>query len=113
MLLASVEPFFDPKRDALWMFDLVRDDAKATVRLTRDVWHRRGDASAWLRSEVFDLKEARSVEAEQAIADATALMSDFDLIYTDLRRSMPSVDPFWVEWRAWAWSKGFLRETAP
>jgi hypothetical protein len=120
MLLASVEPFFDPKRDALWMFDLVRDDAKATVRLTRDVWHRRGDASAWLRSEVFDLKEARSVEAERAIADATALMAnaqpsreDFDRLYLDLRRSMPAVDPFWVEWRAWAWNKGFLREQGP
>lgn len=119
MLLASMEPVFDPQKDALWMFDLVDTEEGKTVRLHRDPWHRRGDASAWLRS-AFDLKEARSVEAEKAIAEARSFMhrdtpepAEFARIYDLLRRSMPGVDPFWVEWRAWAWRNGLLDETKP
>lgn len=115
MLLASMEPVFDPGRDSLWMFNLVESDAGSTVRLEKDNWHRRGDASRWLRSDVFDLKEARSEEAEAALLDARALLHDdvrdrarFERIYDALRRSMPGDDPFWVDWRAWAWRHRLL-----
>jgi hypothetical protein len=122
MLLASVEPVFDPQKDSLWTFDLVPpgSEGRPGVQLKKDAWHRRGDASAWLRSDIFDLKEARSVEAEQAIAAARAFMQNgapdrtkFDAIYDTLRRSMPGVDPFWVDWRAWAWRHGLLDEKKP
>lgn len=115
MLLASMEPVFDPKKDSLWMFDLVGTKGEKEVQLKRDAWHRRGDASAWLRSEVFDLKEARSIEAEAAIAKARSLMEsdvadrpEYTRIYDALRKSMPGDDPFWVDWRAWAWRNGLL-----
>ena len=117
MLLASVEPIFDQERDALWMLDLIHHGGTAEVRLSKDAWHRRGDASAWLRSEIFDLKEARSVEAERALEAARAFMRanvadrvEFDRLYNELRRSMPGDDPFWVDWRAWGWRQGLVGE---
>ena len=55
-----------PAKDTLWMFDL----EEGRVILRRDAWRRRGDANNWLRSEVFDLGEPRSWEAEQAIRQA-------------------------------------------
>jgi hypothetical protein len=115
MLLASMEPIFDKERDALWRFDLAGAGADKEVRLVKDAWHRRGDASSWLRSEVFDLAEARSEQAELALAQARSLMerdavdpAEFERVYDALRRSMPGVDPFWVDWRAWAFRRGLL-----
>lgn len=116
MLLASMEPVFQPEKDSLWVFDL---DEAQTVKLARDDWHRRGDATAWLRSDVFDLGEARSVEAETALQQARSLMRGdtadqeaFQRIYDALRRSMPGDDPFWVDWRTWGWKVGLLPEKA-
>ena len=40
----------------------------------RQTFVRRGDVSRWLTSEAFDLKEARSLEAEHAIVEALALV---------------------------------------
>ena len=56
--MASVEPLFDPERDA-W-FDLDLDSAPrepGKVSLKRREWQRHGDASHWLISEAFDLRE--------------------------------------------------------
>lgn len=120
MLLASMEPVFDAQKDSLWMLDLVRTDGKQEVQLNKDAWYRRGDASRWLQSEIFDLKEARSLEAETALAAARAFMkhdiadrAEFTRLYDALRKSMPGVDPFWVEWRAWGWRHGLLEEKLP
>lgn len=113
LVLASMEPVFDQKKDALWMFDLVERE----VVLEKVPWQRRGDASAWLRS-VFGLGEDRSPEAERAMTAARAFMHDdvpersrFNALYDELRRSMPGVDPFWVDWRAWGWRHGLLAES--
>jgi hypothetical protein len=115
MLLASMEPVFARDRDSLWMFDIVGGEHGRKVQLSKDDWHRRGDASSWLRSNVFDLAEARSLEAEQALARAEALMRGpaperavFAAHYDALRRALPGDDPFWVDWRAWAWRLGLL-----
>ncbi len=109
MLLASLEPHFDLEQDALFMFDLVDSDVKAT----RAEWRPRGDANAWLTSEVFDLKEARSVEAEQAITRAKAALKDPALpiekvreIHNDLYRLLKDTDPFWARWLARAEASG-------
>ena len=115
MLLASMEPMFDPHKDSLWIFDLVESSGAKHVAFHRDQWHRRGDASDWLRSDVFGLKEARSVDAEEAMGAARTFMKrgspdpeEFSRIYDLLRRSMPGDDPFWVDWRSFAWEHGLL-----
>ncbi|WNG43179.1 AAA family ATPase [Archangium minus] len=109
LVLASVEPFFDPDQDALFMFDLVGKE----VNVTRADWRPRGDANAWLTSEVFDLKEPRSVEAEEAITRARAALKDPHLpieevkrIHNDLYRLLKDTDPFWPRWLARAEAAG-------
>lgn len=109
LVLASVEPQFDPEQDALFMFDLVGSE----VKVTKADWRPRGDASAWLTSEVFDLKEARSVEAEHAITEARAALKNPNLpieevrrIHNDLYRLLKDTDPFWPRWLARAEAAG-------
>ena len=109
LLLASLEPLFDVQKDALWHLDL----HERAVTLNRATWRRRGDANSWLISDVFELSEPRALEAEQAIHHAEALMrrknvqpEEFEQVRTDLRASLPDVDPFWLRWRFWASEQG-------
>lgn len=105
LVLASVEPWFDVQQDALFMFDLVGAD----VAVRKAEWHPRGDASAWLTSEVFDLGEARSLEAEHAITQAQEALLDPSVspqrmreIHRDLHAVLKETDPFWPRWLATA-----------
>jgi hypothetical protein len=72
--------------------------------------------SAWLVSDVFDLAEARSLEAEQAIRHAEALMArtgvtaeEYARVRDELRASMPGVDPFWMRFDFWATQAGLSK----
>ncbi|WP_426744478.1 ATP-binding protein [Myxococcus faecalis] len=111
LLLASLEPLFDIHQDSLWNLNL-QDGA---VVLRREPWQRRGDANSWLVSEIFDLREPRSLEAEQAMQRAETLMEQsskgvsfeaFIQVRDALRASLPDVDPFWMRWRFWAREAG-------
>ena len=109
LVLASIEPRFDEAQDALFMFDLVGNE----VKVTQADWRPRGDANAWLTSEVFDLKEPRSVEAEQAITQAKAALKNPNLpveevrrIHNELHRLLKDTDPFWPRWLARAEAAG-------
>ncbi|MFP2906668.1 AAA family ATPase [Pyxidicoccus sp. 3LFB2] len=109
LVLASIESRFDESQDALFMFDLVGHE----VKVTQAEWRPRGDANAWLTSEVFDLKEPRSVEAEQAITQAKAALKNPSLaveevrrIHNELYRVLKDTDPFWPRWLARAEAAG-------
>jgi hypothetical protein len=56
VILASVDPYFDPGLDALTRLELepAGEDGRAYPVAIREVWAPRSDASAWLASEVFD-----------------------------------------------------------
>jgi len=101
LLLASLEPLFDPDRDALWTLDLVDRE----VKLSKVPWHRQGDANRWLTSEVFDLAVPRSLEAEAALQRADALLRQVNPdpeqlreVDDELRRVLPDDDSFWTRW---------------
>ncbi len=68
-----LEPIFDPP-------DRLADRPAPRWRTFRSrprvPWRRRGDVSAWLTSEIFDLKSARSVEAEQALEEAAQMFRE-------------------------------------
>lgn len=104
LVLASVEPYFDTARDALWELDL-KDQH---VELTRPPWRRYGDVNSWLSSEIFDLEEPRSIEAETAMRRALALLQggpkpaldEVEAVDADLRKVLSDVDRFWVRWSA-------------
>jgi hypothetical protein len=105
LVLASVETLFDPEKDAWFDLDLVSDNRM--VALEKRPFVRRGDVSNWLTSEAFDLKEARSLEAEQAITQAHALSStdspskeDIERVDALLSKSLSDIDRFWLRWSA-------------
>ena len=104
LVLASVEPLFDPKEDS-W-FDL--DLEKGSVILRKREYQRRGPIDNWLTSPAFDMKEPRgSVRAEEAIQDAIRLSKQktpkkSEIIDVDkrLRETLGDTDRFWVRWVA-------------
>jgi AAA domain, putative AbiEii toxin, Type IV TA system len=105
LILASAEPIFDAERDAWFDLDLERSDT-SRVELRRRDFVRHGDVSHWLTSEAFDLKSARSMEAEVAIEKARELLRRVEpklrsarAVDQELRRAgLSDIDPFWVRW---------------
>lgn len=106
LVLASLEPVFDPARDRLFLLEL---DAAREVVLEQVPWARRGDASSWLTSPHFGLEQARSLEAEEAIEAAERFMRGegehnpaglrtADAIDQRLRGLLGGADRFWPRW---------------
>jgi putative AbiEii toxin of type IV toxin-antitoxin system len=105
LVLASAEPTFDAAQDAWFDLDLESVGKTPQVILHKREFVRHGDASAWLTSEAFDLKEARSIPAEQAIARALELVvsehppaKDVKKVDDMLRAALGDTDRFWLRW---------------
>lgn len=106
LVMASSEVVFDQERDALYHLDL-SDDCKASLQPMD--YARYGDVSSWLTSPVFELKHARSTEAEKAIEDAKSLQGQNDVspdkvkeVSGRLIRYLAADDKFWPRWIAFA-----------
>lgn len=75
LVMASIEPNFDANQDRWFDLDLVRNEGGSShIQFTERPFTRQGDVSRWLISEAFDLGAPRSLEAEQALAQATSIM---------------------------------------
>ena len=109
MVMMSAEAEFNDDKDAVFTLELV--DQQAVVN--RSPWAKQGDAVNWLVSEAFGLRQARSVQGEEAIEAAEALMRhDRDAlppgldtqgkIHKALVRALPGLDPFWPRWIVWS-----------
>ena len=101
LVLASLEPLFEEKRDQLFNFQVV----DGAVRVDRVDWVRQGDATGWLQSAVFGLAEARSKEAEAALARAGDFLKrakvapdEAAALQAELTKLLPGADPFWATW---------------
>lgn len=116
LLLASLEPIFNPEKDAWFDLDLEPQDGFPQVLLRKRRFVRHGDVSDWLTSEAFDLRIARSAEAEEAIGKALDLLArpekpsvaEVQEVDHSLRAVLSDIDRFWVRWSAFA--EGFLGE---
>lgn len=103
LVLASLEPFFNPAKDA-W-FDL--DFERREVVLRKRTYIRRGEVGNWLASEAFDLKEPRSLEGEEAVQAAETMMQSESASPAAIHEAdaalrsagLPDIDTFWVRWR--------------
>lgn len=107
LVLASMEPSFDPLTDQLFHFALEGKD----VILQNPTWQKHGDSAGWLASDVFDLSRGGySRDAEQAInaaydflAGKTAELPEglrtADEINKQLEGLLGPEDPFWPRWR--------------
>lgn len=112
LIMASVEPLFDERKDAWFDLDLEQDE----VVLRKRPFLRQGDASRWLTSEAFDLGSARSLAAEQALQQAAKILSeeviDAELakkLDAKLRTLLGDTDPFWIRWRYVGEKQGWLQ----
>ncbi|RRV42611.1 ATP-binding protein [Pseudomonas sp. o96-267] len=105
LVLASVEPEFDVSKDAV--FNIILRNGQAEV--SKEPWAKQGDVVNWLVSDSFGLRQARSVEAEQAIEAAEAWMRGEQAalpqklhsqgaIHKELMRVLPGHDDFWPRW---------------
>lgn len=106
LVMASVEPRFDEKVDKLFRLDLVKSDLQGNeVELKQLPFIRQGVVDSWLMSDVFELRQARSLEAEKAIEAAKALQyqdnpkkSDVQKVSEALAKYLPENDEFWPRW---------------
>lgn len=117
LVMASVEPFFDPAQDAWFDLDLNRETGQVEVTKRSEHWYRRGDADAWLKSEAFDQKSGYAPETEQVLERAGAALQNENItkeealkIDSELRGSLAESDPFWKRWEYIAEKKGWLEE---
>lgn len=109
MVLASAEPLFDAQQDSLHHLKLV----ERQVVLEQLPFVRRGRVDMWLTSPVFGLGQARSIDAEEAIAKAVELQqteapssNEIANLHEDLVRVLAPDDGFWPRWRHFALSHG-------
>jgi hypothetical protein len=101
LVLASLEPCFDESQDKLFHLRLHNGD----VTLEELPWVKHGPVDAWLTSEVFELAQARSKEAESAILDAERLQTepnpksdDVRAVSSRLVQYLGDNDEFWPRW---------------
>jgi hypothetical protein len=114
LVMASVEPSFDSSQDKLFHLDVVPGgDRGADVVLEGVPFAPRGEVDQWLRSPIFELRQARSLEAEAAIEDAKALQVRDDVTQEEvealsqrLLRLLSGDDLFWPRWLSFAEKHG-------
>jgi hypothetical protein len=104
LVMASLEPIFDPAQDDLIHLSL----REGTVAVEQGGWAKQGDVTNWLVSETFGLEQARSLEAERAIDAAEAIfrgeisqekgLKTKKEIDAELKRLLPADDLFWPRW---------------
>lgn len=113
LVIASAEGVYEEEKDALFHFDALENGLK--VRVEKKPWTLRGEADAWLLSDVFGLPSTRSVEAQKALDKAKQAMNNGDLdaktareIHQELRTVLSELDPFWTRWRYIAEKRGWI-----
>lgn len=110
LVMASVEFAFDDSKDKLFHLDL---SVEGEVAFNELRFVRYGSIDAWLTSEVFDLRHARSLEAEKAIERAKAVQKlkaptteEVKAVSNELIESLASTDEFWPRWLYFAEQHG-------
>ena len=105
LVMASVEPIYDPNQDSWW--DLDWSIKKQQVQITKRQFDRLGDANSWLRSDAFDQNDTGSIEREFALRRARQIIragkeadpEEVDAMHKELRSVLGSTDIFWNRWR--------------
>jgi hypothetical protein len=111
LILASAETFFNENTDSLYNFKL--DTISNQVLLEKLDFIKYGQVNMWLTSPIFNLEQARSYEAEEAISQAKKLQSmasqdkqKIDLFHKQLVELLAENDPFWPRWIYFAEQNG-------
>ena len=110
LILASVESDFSDETDAL--FHMYLDEEKG-VEFKEIPFLKYGTIDAWLTSEIFELKQARSREGEFAMEQAKMLLASsssdrnkIKSVHIQLADVLPAEDSFWPRWIHYLEMKG-------
>lgn len=102
LIMASIEPFFDPNIDA-W-FDIDQSNNRVAIR-HRD-FEKLGTSDEWLMSEAFGLPSGRSIPYEKLIEEASDLIDRDQVDLEEIKRvndalvnALSPRDPFLFSWR--------------
>jgi len=114
LVTASIEPRFDDDVDKLFHLDLVKTEQLGSeVRLNGTPFIRHGTVNSWLMSEIFELGQARSKEAEEAIEHAKTLQlqdspksEEVKSVSEKLVKYLAADDEFWPRWKYFAEKHG-------
>jgi hypothetical protein len=111
LILASLEQDFHDSIDKLFHLQIARNE----VRFDEVQFIRHGRIDAWLTSELFELREATSQAAENALARAKAILAESNPsqgvikeISKQLSSTLPADDEFWPRWLYFAKQKGVI-----
>lgn len=110
LVLASVETRFDSESDSLYHLNLTKNGEVSFVEIP---FLRLGSVDDWLTSDIFELKQARSREGEQAVERAKQILAEeapskeeLMEITGRLQMSLPPEDIFWTRWAYFLERKG-------
>ena len=105
LIMASTETVFDRKQDALHHLEL----DEQSVAMSMLDFGNFGSVDSWLVSEVFGLRQARSLKAEDWIERAMKIQlksnpsrEEVEEADAELRRYLRDDDEFWPRWRYFA-----------
>lgn len=111
LVMASIEPVFNEESDSLFQLKLNSDNADAF--LLEENFIKYGQVNSWLTSPVFNMGQARSTEAENAINHAKNLQLEDNPIDDDVKRIhelllqvLSQTDSFWPRWLYFAEQHG-------
>lgn len=103
LVMASVETLFSDESDKLFQIVLNRDNADAV--LTEEYFIKYGQVNSWLTSPIFNMGQARSTAAEEAINMAKRLQLEDEpsddavkSVHERLVQSLSQTDSFWPRW---------------
>lgn len=113
LILASAEPVFDDLQDELFHLDFADGNE---VRLEVKQFIKLGQVNSWLTSPIFEMRHARSKEAEDAIEAAKNLQKRNDVNSDEVRevnerlvRHLAVDDQFWPRWIYFAERYGVVK----
>lgn len=118
LVTASLEPDFNLKTDRLFhcameIPETPDETKKPAVRIDSLDWQPNGQADSWLVSEVFNLEQPRSFQAEKAMHNALELLRKPKASKKEIKAvnqalllaRLPDDEPFWVRWQAFVESQ--------
>ncbi len=110
LIMASAEPVFDKQTDQLFHLEI---DENFEVNFEEMNFIKYGQVNSWLTSSVFNLRHARSVEAEKAIEDAKKIQLSNEVdpdkvlnTHKMLIKYLAQDDHFWPRWIYYAEKHG-------
>jgi hypothetical protein len=114
LVTASVEPIFNTQEDKVFHLDLAASTLFGNeVELREEEFIKYGLVNNWLMSDMFELRHARSLEAEQAIEAAKALQLQenpskeiVEAVSRQLIKYLSAEDEFWPRWKYFAEQRG-------